>query len=213
MSNNRGSLLLEALISITLLSVILISVSSAVLASIRSTALAGNITQATALAQEGIEGTKAILTNKWQDIYKPLGTGNKGNLFPYHPIISSGYWNLASGSESITLGNLNYIREIFIYDVFRNQRGGVGAIVENAIVQDPKQNIWEDPSTQMVTVKITFPHGSPIYLSQYFSRWQNVIFTQNDWSGGSGQANWADQSKFYIENQTDTATANEIKLK
>ncbi len=49
----------------------------------------------------------------------------------------------------------------------------------------------EDPSTQKITVTVQWPgtgtNVGQIQLVDYLTRWQNQVFQQTDWLGGSGQ--------------------------
>ena len=49
----------------------------------------------------------------------------------------------------------------------------------------------EDPSTQKITVTVQWPgtgtNVGQIQLTDYLTRWQNQVFQQTDWLGGSGQ--------------------------
>lgn len=181
--NQKGSLLAEALIAISITAIFAITVASLIMASIQSTKTGGMQTQSSFLAKEGIESVRSIISTDWNAIYKPLAASNKGLSYPYHPLINSNEWILSNGAENIDLGGIIYTREIFIFDVKRSQQNGTGNILTDG-------SGYDDPSTQLVTVKISAQGMRTIELSEYFSRWSNKIWKQQDWGGGSGQEFW-----------------------
>jgi len=203
----QGSLLAEALIAISITSIFAITIASLIMASLQSTKVGGAQTQASALAKEGLEATRSMVASNWNMIYRPLGTQNKGDSNPYHIVISSNQWNLASGSEAINLNDTNLTRELLIYDVKREQPNGNGIIKTDG-------SGYNDPSTQLVKVRISSSGMHALEYSEYFSRWSNKILKQNNWSGGADPAvqSVEDPNNSKYQNANNIDTSNGLRL-
>lgn len=74
-----------------------------------------------------------------------------------------------------------------------------------------------DPSTEKITATVTWPTSGNIGSIQtfdYLTRWQNDVFNQNDWSGGSGADGPYTNpgSTFSTSSNVDTNTRGEIRI-
>lgn len=170
-SSQRGSLLLELLIAIALLAVILGIGSQAVWVSLQSGKVSGERDVAVGLASEALEATRSVAEEKWQNIYD-LTKGSQ-----YHMVQTNNKWATSTGSEIIALNNASYMRYVIIDNVSRD--AGTRMI-------DTGTNY--DPSTQKVTVTVSWPNADPVVMSEYFLRWKNRACQQTSWttSGSSG---------------------------
>jgi len=180
---NKGALLFELLIVISLIALVVSFSASAIYLSMRSNKATGDKDTATSLATEALEAARSVADEDWQNIYSlTKGVGH------YYPSISSNKWILTSGDEIINLNNVSYTRYITIDNVSRH-----------ATTRDIEVNYVganDDPSTQKVTVFVSFTGGDTVSISEYFSRWKNKICGQAGWvTGGSGNT---------VQNCTDT---------
>lgn len=179
---NAGSLLFELLIVISLLAVILSVGANAVYLSLRSNQISGERDIAGALASESLEAVRAVTEENWHNIYSLTKNTH------YYPSEQAGKWILNAGDENVNINNIIFTRYVTIENVSRDN------LSRNIL--NSYDSYGDDPSTQKVTVTVTWPGGNPIIISEYFFRWKNKICNQSDWSAGqgSGVKNCADQS-------------------
>jgi len=167
---NKGALLFELLIVISLLAVILSIGANAVFLSIKSNKVSGERDVASALASESLEAVRSVAEEDWQNIYSL----NKSNH--YFPTASNGKWVLMTGDETVNINTAIYKRYVVISNVSRDSL--------TRDIQNNYLNVNDDPSTQKVTVRVEWTGGNPIEISEYFFRWKNKTEVQTDWSGG-----------------------------
>ena len=96
----------------------------------------------------------------------------------------------AAFPEQITYNTIVFTRYFVIENVNRDSCG-TGQITSGAQVlcSPSKIGILDDPSTQKVTAKVTWPQGSDtteVLVSEYLTRSKNEINQFRDWSGGPG---------------------------
>ena len=171
---SEGSLLLELLISMSLLAIIIFVGANAVFLSIKSSDVSRERDVDNTLASETLEGMRSIAEENWQNIYSL--TKSNGH---YYPTQSGGKWIIAVGDETVNFNGKNYTRYITINNVSRD------SFTHN--IQNTYSSTYDDPSTQKVSVTVSSPNGSPLTIYEYFFRWKNKICNQNSWAtGGSG---------------------------
>lgn len=174
-SQNKGSLLLELLIVISILAIILTVGAQAVYVSMQSGKVSGERDVAIGLANEALEAVRAVADEKWQNIYNLT----KSTQHYYATsTLSVGKWTLVDGDETIALNNATYTRYVIIDNVSRD---GATRAIENTYVSAD-----DDPGTQKVSVSVSWPNANPVLVSGYFFRWRNKVCNQTDWSGGVG---------------------------
>jgi type II secretory pathway pseudopilin PulG len=172
---NKGGLLLELLIVVSLLALILSVGAQGVFVSLQSGKVSGERDTASKLATEGLEATRAVAEEKWQNIFNLTKTSQ------HYQIAQSGNkWVLAPGDETITLNNTTYTRYVIIEDVSRD--------LTTRLIEPSYTGANNDPGTQKVTVTVTWgtTNTESFSMSDYFFRWKNKICNQTDWSGGAG---------------------------
>ncbi len=168
-AQRRGALLLELLIVISLLAVILSVGTQAVYVSLQSSKISGERDIAVGLASEALEAARGVADEKWQNIYD-LTKGSQ-----YHMVQTGNKWATSTGSEIVSLNNASYTRYVVIDNVSRDA---------STRMIDTGTNY--DPSTQKVTVTVSWPYADPVTINEYFLRWRNKICNQTNWSGGVG---------------------------
>jgi len=172
----KGALLLELLIVISLIAIILFIGTQAVYVSLQGNKISGDRDVATGLATEALEAVRGVTEERWQNIYDLAKTTEH-----YKTILSSGKWVLETGDETIILNDISYTRYI---------------VIENTCRDDLTRNITgvgscglgssNDTSTQKVTVTVSWQGAEPVVISKYFFRWKNQICNQASWSGAGG---------------------------
>lgn len=169
-AQKKGALLLELLIVISLLAIILSVGTQAVYVSLQSGKVSGERDIAVGLASEALEAVRGASEEKWQNIYDLTKTSQH-----YKTVPSGNKWTLATGDETIAINNASYTRYVVIDNVSRDAA---------TRLIDTGTNY--DPSTQKVTVTVSWPYADPVVITEYFLRWKNKVCNQTDWSGGAG---------------------------
>jgi Tfp pilus assembly protein PilV len=201
---NRGQLLLEALITMSVMVLVLALGAQVYLAGANSgkASIERNVGQG--LAEGELEAVRAASDEKWNNLYKPpTGSGNptadKGVSNPYYAQVSSGKWIFVSGMETVAVNNISFSRYFTIEDVSRD------SATRN--IETIYNSSNDDPSTQKVTVTVSWPNADAITLVEYFTRWRNKVCNQTDWSGGasSGVKNCPDTTYDSKDASLDTS--------
>lgn len=169
-TKKRGALLLELLIVISLLAGILSVGTQAVYVSLQSGKVSGERDIAVGLASEALEAVRGASEEKWQNIYDLTKTSQH-----YKTVQSGNKWVLATGDETIAINNVSYTRYVIIENVSRD-----------AVTRLIDTGTNYDPSTQKVTVTVSWPYADPVVITEYFLRWKNKVCNQTDWAGGVG---------------------------
>lgn len=178
--NTRGALLLELLVAIAILAVILSVGSQAVFVSLQSGKTSGESDVAMGLANEALEAVRGVAEEKWQNIYDLTKTSQH---YYATSTIPTGKWTLFTGDEIILLNNVAYTRYVIVENVNRCT-DALRAIASSTPACTPLATDYiDDPSTQKVTVTVSWPNANPVTISQNFFRWRNNACSQIDWSG------------------------------
>lgn len=211
-SNNRGSLLLEILVVIGILAVIVSFGSQFFLSSARSNQSTRMKNAAVGLAEETFEAVRGISTENWVTMYQPPnGTGDpvtaKGAGNHYRITATGTKWIIESGEETVNLDGINFTRYFTIDNISRDAVGrNIEAVYNSAN---------DDPSTQKITVVVSWAGDEPLTMTQFLTRWRNKVCDQTNWSGGvvSGTTTCATTGYGAIDTNIDVGTAGSIKLK
>jgi type II secretory pathway pseudopilin PulG len=210
--DDRGALLLEILVVIGVLAIIVSFGSQLFLTSARSNKWARERNVALGLAEEVLEGVRGVASEDWLNIYKPPnGSGDsaadKGSSHHYYLQATGTKWVVLSGDETVTMDGMNYTR----YFVIENtSRGAADGNIESAYTSAD-----DDPSTQKITINISWSGAEPLSMVQYLTRWRNKVCVQSNWSAGAvaGTSSCAGEGYGSIDTNIDVGTAGSIKLK
>lgn len=175
MHTQRGSLLIEVLIVISVLAIILSLGAQASLVGLSATKLAGDKDVALNLMNETFEAVNSASDEKWQNVYSLSKTSTN----PHYATSSTGTWNINNaGNEVITVNGVAYTRYFYVDNVSRDAARSIENVYNSAN---------DDPSTQKVTVTVLWgnANGNVLSTNQYISRWRNKVCIQTDWSGGA----------------------------
>jgi prepilin-type N-terminal cleavage/methylation domain-containing protein len=181
-NKQAGFSLIELMIAIAFIAVTIVSIFrvSAFNSYIRKTNTAR--TQAIYHAVQGLEASRLII---WSD----LTTGDHGL------VQENNTWHLTSQPDLL---DGKYLRTIRIEDVYRTNisNGNVYGNISSSSNLDP------DSKKVIVTVSWTGYGGKhkEEVLETYLHRFRANRWSQIDWSGGAGQTNWADKTKFDTKN-------------
>ena len=180
-TKKKGSLLLELLISMSLLGIIIFAGADAVYLSMKSSQASRERDVGTTLANESLEAVRAVSEEKWQNIY---GLEKETH---YYATLSEGKWILLRGEETVNFNRKNYTRYVMISDVSRD--------ADTRKIEDTYNSTNDDPSTQKVSVTVISPEGYNTAIFGYFFRWKNMICNQTSWAEG--------QSGYLLKNCSD----------
>jgi hypothetical protein len=177
--DNQGQLLLEILIAVGVAAVVLSIVSQLVLVSLNSNKATVESTIAENLAQEEFKAVEAIAFSKWQNLYNLT----KASSSHYFATSTAGDWATSTGDEIVRLNSLSFTRYFTIANVCRDDVSR--AIITTAGVPPCTAGNSDDPSTQKITVTVSWAGGS-LTRSDHLTRWRNQTCVQTSWnSGGS----------------------------
>lgn len=174
-SSLRGSLLLELLIVISILAIILSIGAQSISLSLRSGKVSGERDVATSLASEALESIRGATEEKWQNLYNLTKASQN-----YYATTSSNKWVISSGTETIPVNLASYTRYFTVNNVSRDPA--------TRLIETAYNAAHDDPSTQQVTVTVSWVGGLPVTVNEYFFRWKNKVCNQTSWSssGSSG---------------------------
>ena len=203
--SKRGQSLLEVLVAVTIAFIMISGASALIGVSLHGTKVNRFAQEGNFLAEDMLSKLISYSENKW---YCPPNCSgnfgiynlNKGSLNTYYLSTSTSEISWVSGSETITLGNINYVRHFYIENVSRDVNGNIDSSYSPSS---------EDPSTQKITIIISWsgtPSTGNTSISKYIFRKSNVVFNQTDWSGGSTDPNdfsYTSQSSNKFFNATD----------
>jgi len=189
-SSNRGQILTELIIAITITAILAAIGAQLIGVSFYSAGTSEDRQAASRLGEEVFEALRAITqgntssTQGWNRLYLPpdgMGTASssKGTENFYKILILNNTWQIASGTESIVLDDDEYARFFIIENVSRDATSGN--------IQSTYNISNDDPATQKVTVKISKTGALDFTFVKYFTRYLNESTAQTSWgSPGCG---------------------------
>lgn len=193
MKKAKGQSLVEILIALAISGILVGAAATGVTVYLRSNYETKLNQNATFLAQGLMDNVRSWAEGDWHRIYDL----SKTSANKYSLITSSSPYISSSSAETVTINNTAYTRYFYVDNVNRDLCGA-GYVTSTAATSCNPDDVavGDDPSTQRVTVVVTTPapHAQTITLQEYMTRSKVSIFSQNDWSGGSGQESFATSS-------------------
>lgn len=199
--NEGGQLLVEILIVIAAVAVIAGISAQMLIVSMRSNKVSGERNVALGLVEETFETVRNTAAERWQDVYNQT----KGSA-QYYPKQVSGKWTIASSSENVIVSGITFTRYFTIDNVSRDPSSRSIEATYNA------SN--DDPSTQKITVTVSWSDAEPIVSREYVMRWRNKACAQTNWSGGQSGSTSTCPATVYggTDGNIDSSTAGILKL-
>lgn len=200
LEKQKGQVLTEVLVAMTLFALISASIVSIVVDSLNSDIQGADLNEATSLGHQAIEIVKTIKENNWNDI----ASRPNNDIFGLE---NTGTNWIISGTENV-IGR--FIRYCEVQDVYRDNNG-LGSIVESS---SPGAGI--DVNTKKLTVNVSWsnPRSNSLSFIEYLSNWESKDWRQTDWSGGSGQQIWTNPLQYLSDDgYIDNTTSGEVRLK
>jgi type II secretory pathway pseudopilin PulG len=202
LSRVEGMSLIEIVIAIAIFSLISAAIASLSLSGMNGLVESADMTRAEALAQEGVEAVKSVRDNAWNTV---VGTNiiaaSTGNI-----------WSVQSGGPEIILDSLGkqFTRAITLSDVCRE----IATNTATTTCSGPE--VYTDVQSKKVTVNVSWTIREGVNNSVekvlYVTNWNSKDWLQTDWSGGTGQTNWSDATKYSLGTNVDHSSTGELKL-
>lgn len=172
-----GQALIEILVAVVIAGIIIGGVAMTIGSSLSTGKKARYVTAATNIAQENIEAVKLLGASSWIDLYcPPVGTcpGSKTSSNHYKMVFADSAWQMELGEATSTVENVLYTYYFYIDNVYRNDNGD---IVESG--GD------EDPSTQKITIIVSWSGAEDFSISEYLMRTTSAYLKDFNWLDGS----------------------------
>ncbi len=195
-NNKKGFSLVEVLLASSIFVLVVTGLVGAVIYIQQSARINGERTRALLLLNGAMEAVRSIKADSWNEIvFSETGLDN-----------SSGVWELLGEGSSESIDKFS--RELQFVDVCRNS--------SDQIVGCPGD--YTDVNTKQVIVTVSWESRpgffSTVQDSMYITNWTTSDWEQTDWSGGSGQSVWADETSYSSDDgNIDVSTAGQVKLK
>lgn len=177
---NYGSSLLEIVIALSVFLIVSASLAGVILGSFNVFARSDEIVKADNLANSGVEMVRAVRDRAWNELR--YGTSSV--------VIVDGIWQF-SGEGTIEYID-GFTRKIEFFNVYRDNNG--------EIVSETSPGSFLDIYTKDVLVTVGWSvmgdQNSVVERESRLSNWNSFFWGQSDFSGGSGQAEWSDETKF-----------------
>jgi type II secretory pathway pseudopilin PulG len=154
---DKGILIVEVLISISIIAIALVSLLSLAVLSLKVSTLTEKTLQANNLGQEAVEAVRSFRDRTDWDVdgLASLSTGS-GN--PYHPESDAvPEWLMVSGAEAIN----GFTRKIVFERVSRSSDN----------IEDPYNPANNDPDTRKVIVTVSW-EDKEVEIITYFTNWR-----------------------------------------
>ena len=191
---SSGQSLIEVIIAIAIFVFIGNSITTLIIGSFNALTQGGECTQATALAQEGIEAVRGIQERAWNEIFYSTSS----------VAISGNKWIFGGEGTTETIGQ--YDRTISFDNICRD--------LSDDIISCPGS--YTDLYTKKVTSFVDWSTregiNNTVNQVSYLTNWDSQEWTQTDWSSGSGQDIWSDTSQYYSSDSIVINTVGQISL-
>lgn len=181
----KAQFLLEILVVIGVAAVIVTLGAQLIGVSLQSTKRASEREVGLALVEETFEAVRSAALEKWFDLYSPAIAKNSN----YYPTKSAGKWVITNaGAETVTINGINYTRSYLVQNICRDSstKNVTGITDANGTtVTCTGSGGTYDPSTQKLTVNVSWPNADTLSSSEYITRWANRACLQTNWGGGA----------------------------
>jgi len=195
-NDTAGQSLMEIIISLTIGVILMAAAAAAIIPTLRNNSESQNVQTANSLAQEYLDNIQNLAESNWLNIYNPPAL--KGPNSQFYLRMSETTYQIFSGASSTIIQNLTFTRHFSIENVNRDGNGNIAASGS------------DDPSTQKITVTVSWPTNRLISRTEYLTRSKNKVFNQSDWSNGPGQEGPinSENSGFSSSNNIDYSTSS-----
>jgi len=173
-----GQSVIEIVIAIAIFALLASSFVSLGLGSFAALGRSEDFTSAAALSSAAIEAVRAVRDGAWNEII----------LGPVVGDTSDGYWKLAPGTGGETIGK--FTRATTVSEACRDTFGGLVGCSSGT----------PDLGSRFVESRVYWPSfaggENEVTRTTLLTNWDSEDFIQNDWSGGDGQTEWSDETRY-----------------
>ncbi|MCX6799868.1 MAG: hypothetical protein NT091_01850, partial [Candidatus Falkowbacteria bacterium] len=195
--NNQGTSILGVLLALGVFAIMSSAIVSLTMGSFQGIIRSDQWITANSLALEGYEGARSVRDRAWNEL--------KYN----QSAISTSTMGWALTGEGTSEQSDIYSRTINFSDVCRAS--------SSEIVVCP--NGYKDVHSKKIDVNVSWPIAgiggatTSAKYSSYLTNWEGHDWISTNWTGGAGQAIWADSTKYSTDdNNIYHADTGEIKL-
>ncbi len=212
-SDCKGQSLVEVLIAIGVGAILIGAATATIIPVLRSNLETRTVQIAGSLAQDYLDNIQSLAENDWNKIYNPPAAKGPSSQFYLTP--TSTTYMVTGGATSTVVEARTFTRYFRIENVNRDLcgAGDITANTTTSCASGPgSYGIIEDPSTQKITSVVSWTAGGSaggsINKVQYFTRSQNKVFVQSNWSEGPGQEGpiTAENNKFATSTNINYST-------
>lgn len=203
---NKGSLLIEVLISIALFLAISTIIAQAVYTSFYSERDSENKITLNDLLSQQIERVRAISDEHWNNI-----DGLSRGVDYYIGNKDTGYY-VATGTYSGVVNSLKYIISFRLEDVYRDlSRNSTSSILVSTSTDITKTAL--DHSTIKIIAIGNIENREPTKMETYITRWRNIICSQKIWSAtGTTGTLPCENTEIKVTEKNNIELGDQIKL-
>ena len=196
-SRRLGFSLVEVILAVALFGLFATALIGLLMNSYGSNLQAAEKDKANFYAQQGLEAVWSIRRQAWNF----LVNGDHGVN------TNAGYWQFIGTSDLL---DDRYTRVVNVNNICRN--------ASSQIIDCSAPGAIIDLHTKKVSSKVTYSAvtgvNNEIELISYLTTWQSKDWIQTDWSGGSGQINWSNPTRYFTDDgNIDYLVNGEVKLK
>jgi len=170
--------MVEVLIGIGIAAILIIAAAGVIAPALQGSKSVTQIQAKNQAANELLSNVKSWAAAGWTNVTNAA----TGSTHLYYLVTSASPFTATSGNETVTVGNFSFTRYFYLSDVYRDSSGNVTTTISG--------NKY-DPSTKQITVGVNAASSTitTTTYTYYLTRNGNNVFSQTDWSGGSGQNN------------------------
>lgn len=203
--NIGGQSLLEIIIALAVGTILIGAAVVAVTSALKSNVDIRTTQVANSLSQEYIDILQTMAESNWQSIY---GVAGKGSNSQFYLSPSSTTYVINTGNTTTIAEGRIFTRYLSVENAGRDSCG-IGNISTNPTSScsagPGSSGVTDDPSTQKITVTVSWGTNYTVTKVQYLTRYKNKSLIQSDWSGGSGQSGpiTSPNNRFYQSDNVD----------
>ncbi len=154
-------------------------VSTVLILSVRSSADADQFNSASRLASQELDNIRVFAEADWNAIYLATKYVDPGNTNPHYlSVVNVGgktSFVINNGTTAVTVDSIEYTKSFYIENVERDEDDNIVA-----------SGGTDDPSTQKITVNVTWLDDKSLSVVGYLVRSRNVSALFSSWGAGPG---------------------------
>lgn len=207
--NNKGQVLLELLLAVTVIALLVGVTAPLVYVSVKSGKDTGDKRVAMGLVQETLTAVRAVASEQWISVFNLSKA-----VTAYYPTQSLGKWSVATGTEEVITEQAVFERSFIVQNVCRDSSTKAISAVTASSGADTTcsaTSTAHDPSTQKVTVTVRWSNDAQsVSVVDYVTRWPNTYCAQTNWLTTSTAGAETCPSTAYVSSTSISASSSII---